>query len=326
MHNEDDDVDIVQGESSKGPSRRRFLLAGGGIGLATMAAGVGNVAMADGVKRAQSRPGYTVPLPKNWVADHVTDDVHPPIEALPAPLTANVNESNPLEIDFFLSMNNESGYLMLDRLLALSASYHVKLNFRPVFPSALITGQEGAFPYTFNYNNIEMQRIAKFLEIPFKYPNPQVVVQDTHPPYTRTLDAPSGEKNQKNGYYVSRMAAAAQLEGKGEAFLDSVFRMIWAGSVKDWPSQVIPSLESAGIDAGAMSASVKQNPKKFDDLLKENAAAHTATGHEGGSVVAFRQEPFPGQNRFDELFWTLQRNGLTRRPGNAPLPNSTWTG
>jgi 2-hydroxychromene-2-carboxylate isomerase len=321
----DDDVAVVQPKHENGLNRRNFLLAGGGVGLAAVAGRAG-VAMADDVKRAQPREGYTVPLPKNWVADHVTDDVNPPIEELPAPLTPNVNESNPLEIDLFLSMNNASGYLMLDRLLALIESYNVKLNFRPVLPNAVITGQEGAFPYTFNYNNIEMQRIAKFLRVPFKYPNPQVVVQDTHPPYTRTLEAPAGEGNQKNAYYVSRMAVAAQLEGKGEAFLDSVFRMIWDGSVEDWPSQVIPAMERAGVDARAVKSRVKKDPKELDRILKANAESRTATGHEGGSVVAFRQEPFPGQNRFDDLLWTLQRNGLTTRPGNAPLPSTSWTG
>jgi 2-hydroxychromene-2-carboxylate isomerase len=326
MHREDDDTYFIKRESQSGSSRRKFLLAGGSIGLATMAAavsGVGNMAMADGIKRAQPREGYTVPLPKNWVADHVTDDVHPPIKPLPAPLTTNVNESHPLEVDVFLSMNNASGYLMLDRLLALSKSYNVILNYRPVLPNAIITGQEGEFPYTFNYNNIEMQRIAKFLQIPFKYPNPQVVVQDSHPPYTRTLDAPTGEKNQQHGYYVSRMAVAANLQGKGEAFLDSVFRMIWDGSVEDWPNRVIPAMERAGLNARAMHSSVTSNPVKFDNILKENAEARRATGHEGGSVVAFRQEPFPGQNRFDELFWALELNGLTRRRGNATLPRTS---
>jgi len=31
-------------------------------------------AATDNAKRYQSIPGYTVPLPKNWVADHVTED------------------------------------------------------------------------------------------------------------------------------------------------------------------------------------------------------------------------------------------------------------
>jgi hypothetical protein len=43
----------------------------------------------------------------------------------------------------------------------------------------------------------------------------------------------------------------------------------------------------------------------------------SATGHDGSAVAAFRQEPFPGQNRFDQLLWTLQQSGLTRKSENA---------
>jgi hypothetical protein len=102
--------------------------------------------------------------------------------------------------------------------------------------------------------------------------------------------------------------------------------MIWDGSVADWPSQIIPAMKAAGLDAKGMDAEVKANPAKFDKVLADNATAHTACGHEGDAVAAFRQEPFPGQNRFDELFWTLQRNGLTRKPNNPVLPTTSWTG
>ena len=245
---------------------------------------------------------------------------------MPGLLTANVNSTNPLEYDLFLSLNSASGYLMLDRLLALNEGCHVKMNFRPILPRVILTGQEGEFPYTFSYENIECQRIAKFLGVPFKYPNPQVVIQDTWPPYTRTLDPLPGEVKQKNAYYVTRMAAAAQLQDKGDAFLDSVFRMIWDGSVADWPGQIIPAMNAAGLNAKAMDADVRANPANYDKILAENARAQTACGHEGDAMAAFRQEPFPGQNRFDELYWTLQRNGLTRKPNNTVLPTRSWTG
>ena len=303
--------------SSKGLSRRKLLFAGGAsLTAAAITSGQGSAwaKTTDKVTRIQPRAGFTVPLPKNWVADHVTDDVNPPIKEMPPLLTANVNEKSPLEYDLFLSFNSASGYLMLDRLLALSAGFNVRMNFRPILPREVLTGEEGEFPYTFNYNNVEFRRLAAFLGVPFEYPNPQVVVQDVWPPLTRTLDAPVGEKNQKNAYYISRMAAAAAIQNKGEMFLDSVFRMIWDGTADDWPNEVVSALEAAGLDGKAMHDDVKSNPKTYDDILMKNLSAQTATGHEGAVVAAFRQEPFPGQNRFDELFWTMQRNGLTRKP------------
>jgi 2-hydroxychromene-2-carboxylate isomerase len=314
--------------TTEGANRRTLLLAGGAsLGAAALAFGSGTALAqeSDAIKRIQPRAGFTIPLPQNWVADHVTDDVHPPIKDMPPPLTANVNADNPLEYDLFISMNSASGYLMLDRLLAMGEGFNVKMNFRPILPREVLTGEEGDFPYTFNYNAVEYQRIAKFMGLPFQFPNPQVVVQDVWPPLMRTLDAPIREENQKLAYYISRLAAAASLQHKGEAFLDSVYRMIWSGQTKDWPSQVVQALDNAGMDGKSMDADVNSNPTAYDALLHKNLREQTVTGHEGDVVAAFRQESFPGQNRFDQLFWTLQENGLTRKSDNGVFLTASHT-
>ena len=330
MNNRDNLSGDSHDELTENGINRRQLILGGGAGLAMAALSSGiNPALAqaaDTVKRVQPRAGFTVPVPKNWVADHTTDDVNPALNEMPPLLKTNVNEENPLQYDLFLSMDSTTGYLMLDRLLALSAGYNVKMNFRPILPREVLTGEEGEFPYTYPYNRVEYRRLAKFLGVPLGSPNPQVVVQEVWPPLTMSLAAPIGEENQKNAYYISRMAVAAALQNKSEAFLDSIFRMIWDGTTKNWPDQVIPVLEKAGLDARAMDDDVKANPKTYDDVLAKNHSAQTATGHEGSAVAAFRQEPFPGQNRFDMLFWTLQRNGLTSKPDSTALPTSSWTG
>jgi 2-hydroxychromene-2-carboxylate isomerase len=317
MHSDNENANANQDDARAGIDRRNLILAGGALGLAAAGAGTNAAAAADDVKRIQPRAGFALPLPKNWVADHVTDDLHPPINELPPPLTANVDEDNPLEYDLFLSMDSATGYLMLDRLLALSANYNVRMNFRPILPRQVLDSEEGEFPYTYNYNVVEYRRIAKFMDVPFEHPNPQVVVQDVWPPLTRTLNSPIGEENQKNAYYISRMAAAAALQNQSEAFLDSVYRMIWSGKTKDWPSQVVAALDSAGLDGKAMDDAVTSNPKSYDQVLMKNLREQTAIGHEGSAVAAFRQEPFPGQNRFDQLLWTLERSGLTRKTENA---------
>jgi 2-hydroxychromene-2-carboxylate isomerase len=320
MTNNFGDATVNRQKEPNGSTRRSVLLAGGAtLSAAALASGSGAALAqtASNVKRIQPRAGFALPLPKNWVADHVTDDLHPPINELPPPLTANVTEENPLEYDLFLSMDSITGYLMLDRLLALSANYNVKMNFRPILPRQVLNSEEGEFPYTYSYNVVEYRRIAKFMDLPLELPNPQVVVQDVWPPLTRTLDAPIGEENQKNAYYISRMAAAAATQGHAETFLDSAYRMIWSGKTKDWPGQVVAALDNAGLDGKAMDAAVRANPKSYDQVLMKNVREQTAIGHEGSAVAAFRQEPFPGQNRFDQLFWTLERSGLTRKTENA---------
>ena len=273
-----------------------------------------------------SSPGYEVPLPQNWCADHYDDDLNPPIKSLATPLTELVNESNPMEFDLYWSMRSPYCYLVLDRILALHASYNVKINFRPQLP---IVVQVGSFPgapwYRWNYDMIDQHRVAKFLGIPFRRPNPEPVIQNTTPPYTADLECNVGEDHQPHIYRVSRCAAAAQQQGKGLKFLDHVSHMMWDGTTDDWPKHLVEYMNRAGMDGEAVDADVAANPDKYDAILEENRDAHTACGHGGFPLMAFRGEPFFGQDRFDLLFWTLQRNGLTKRKGHATLPLSTST-
>ena len=277
-------------------------------------------------KRVCPSPGFEVPLAQNWLADHSDDDVHPPIKELPAPLTALVNEDNPLEFDLFWSMRSPYCYLVLDRILALNENYNVKVNFRPLLPDAIEAGGfPGVFWYRWNYDMVDQHRVAKFLGIPFRRPRPEPVIQNTIPPYTADLAIKNGPDDQPYIYRVTRCAAAAQEQGKGLEFLDQVDRMMWDGSTDNWPDFLIEYMDRAGMDGKAVDADVAANPDKYDAIIKENATAHKATGFGGVPVMAFRQEPFFGEDRFDLLFWTLERSGLTKRTGRATLPTKSWT-
>jgi hypothetical protein len=76
----------------------------------------------------------------------------------------------------------------------------------------------------------------------------------------------------------------------------------------------------------ATDADVRSNPGKYDAILEVNGVAQRATGHGGIPNMAFRSEPFFGEDRFDLFFWTLQRSGLTkRRDALATLPTQSWT-
>ena len=50
------------------------------------------------------------------------------------PLTANVNEQNPLEVDLMTSFRSGYCYLAMDRYAALQRDYYVKVNVRFVRP------------------------------------------------------------------------------------------------------------------------------------------------------------------------------------------------
>lgn len=276
--------------------------------------------------RVQPSPGYKVPVPQNWCADHYDDDLNPPIKQLPTPLTETVSESNPLEFDFYISLRSPYSYLVLDRILALNATYNVKITTRPLLPIAIRVGFPGIPWYRWNYDMIDAHRVAKFMGIPFRRPHPEPIIQNTHPPYTADLDLDHNPEHHPNIHRVVRCAAAAQMQGKGLDFLNHVMRMMWDGQTDNWPEHLVEYMERAGLDGKAIDEDVAANPDKYDAVLNENAALHNATGHSGVPIVAFRGEPFFGQDRFDVFFWRLQQNGLTKRnDAPASLPTQSWT-
>ena len=320
MTNENKDLKIDQ----EGMTRRKLLMAGTGATLtAAMLASGSKLAFAkegSGEVRYQPSPGSAVPLSETYMSDHYTDGVHPPKKELAPPLTAIVNEKNPLEYDLYWSMRSPYSYLVLDRILALNKHYNVKMNFMPTLPIAVKAGGFPGVPwYRWNYDMIDQHRVAKRLGIQFRRPRPEVVIQNTWPPYTLTLAIPKGEKNQPFVYLVSRCAAAARLQGKSDEFLDHVMHMLWNGTVDNWPDHLAEYMSRAGMDGKAVLAEIKANPKKYDDVFAAVGKAKGKTGSGGVPEMVFRGEPFFGEDMFDSFFWRLAQNGLTRKDG-APLP------
>jgi 2-hydroxychromene-2-carboxylate isomerase len=305
-------------------NRRKLLIAGAGATLtAATIAGSSKLAAAQpggGKVRYQPYAGAQIPLPETFISDHFTDGVHPPTKEMPAPLSEAVTAENPLEYDLYWSMRSPYSYLVLDRILALNKHYHVKMNFMPTLPIAV---KSGGFPgapwYRWNYDMVDQHRVAKRLGIQFRRPLPEVVIQDTWPPYSLTLAIPTGERNQPNVYLVSRCAVAAKMQGKGGEFLDHVMHMMWNGTVDNWPEYLAQYMDRAGMDGEAVLADIKANPKKYDDVFAEVANAKAKTGSGGVPEMVFRGEPFFGQDMFDSFFWRLAENGLTRKDG-GPLP------
>lgn len=311
-------------------SRREMLIAGAGVTLtaATLAGttGTATAQTAGSEVRYQSFPGATIPLPETYMSDHFNDGVHPPKKGNAPPLTANVNEENPLEYDMYWSMRSPYTYLVLDRILALNKHYNVKMNFMPTLPIAVKSGGFPGVPwYRWNYDMIDQHRVAKRQGIPFRRPRPEVVIQDTWPPYSFTLNIQRGEQNQPNVYLVTRCAAAAKLQDKSEEFLDHVMHMMWDGTVDNWPDHLAEYMNRAGMDGEAVLADVRANPAKYDAVYGAVGEAKSKTGSGGVPEMVFRGEPFFGQDMFDSFFWRLAQNGLTRKD-DAPLPRFSWTG
>ena len=105
------------------------------------------------------------------------------------------------------------------------------------------------------------------------------------------------------------MAHLAARAGGGLAFLDHVARMIWGGSTPGWDEgdHLKTAMAAAGLDLDEVLASTPWQAAKAD--LDANAAAMLAAGHWGVPLMVYRDEPFYGQDRFDQLVWRMKQEG-----------------
>jgi 2-hydroxychromene-2-carboxylate isomerase len=114
---------------------------------------------------------------------------------------------------------------------------------------------------------------------------------------------------------LTRLGAAAQIEGRSLVFVDAVSRVLWDGSVAGWNEgdHLARAASATGFDLPAMDKVIEADPDKFEAVISDNEKAHAASGHWGVPTFVFENEPFFGQDRIDLLIWRMESRGLTRR-------------
>ena len=120
-----------------------------------------------------------------------------------------------LAFDVFWSFRSPYSYLATPRLVRLASEYDVEVNVRVVLPIAVrIPGFfETVNPLWPPYLLRDTMRIAEYERIPYGWPRPDPIVQDM-----ATLDVAEAQP------YIgrlTRLAAAAQLEGRSLPFIDA---------------------------------------------------------------------------------------------------------
>ena len=214
-----------------------------------------------------------------------------------------------LSVDLFFSFRSPYSYLALPRTRKMIDDYDVTLNLRPVYPLAVrVPGFfKRANPQFARYVVLDSSRVAKFESIPFRFPRPDPIVQDM-----TTLDV---AENQPYIHRLTRLAAAAQLEGCSLEFTEAISRVLWDGSVAGWNEgdHLARAASAAGFDLAAMDAAIAADPDRYELIISGNEAAHAASGHWGVPTFVFENEPFFGQDRIDMLIWRMESKGLTRR-------------
>jgi 2-hydroxychromene-2-carboxylate isomerase len=214
-----------------------------------------------------------------------------------------------LSVDLFFSFRSPYSYLALPKTLKLVADYDATVNLRPVYPLAVRV--PGFFkrtnPRFASYVVLDSSRVAKHENIPFRFPRPDPIVQDM-----TTFDI---AENQPYIHRLTRLDAAAQLEGRSLEFVAAISRVLWDGSVSGWNEgdHLARAAAAAGFELAAMDAAIATDPDRYERVIADNEADHAASGHWGVPTFVFENEPFFGQDRIDLLIWRMQSTGLTRR-------------
>jgi 2-hydroxychromene-2-carboxylate isomerase len=214
-----------------------------------------------------------------------------------------------LSVDLFFSFRSPYSYLALPKTLKLVADYDAKVVLRPVYPLAVRV--PGFFkrtnPQFARYVVLDSSRVAKHDNVPFRFPRPDPIVQDM-----TTLDV---AEHQPHIHRLTRLGAAAQLEGRSLEFTDAISRVLWDGTVKGWNEgdHLARAAHAAGFDLTAMDAAIAADPDRYEEIIKANETAHAESGHWGVPTFVFENEPFFGQDRIDLMIWRMESKGLTRR-------------
>jgi 2-hydroxychromene-2-carboxylate isomerase len=164
-----------------------------------------------------------------------------------------------LSVDLFFSFRSPYSYLALPKTLKPVADHDVMVSLRPVYPLAVRV--PGFFkrtnPQFARYVVLDSSRVASRENIPFRFPRPDdPIVQDM-----TTFDVAD---NQSYIHRLTRLGAAAQLEGRALGFADAISRVLWDGAVSGWN-------EGDHLAGAAAAAGVRFGRDGCDDLSRSRS-------------------------------------------------------
>lgn len=214
-----------------------------------------------------------------------------------------------LTVDLFWSFRSPYSYLALGRLEALTRDFDVQIIARPVYPLAV---RDPSFfqrtdPRFVQYLALDTHRLAQREGISFRFPRPDPIDQNL-----QTLEIAAEQPRIRR---VMRLAAAAQRKGCAWPMICEVGRLLWNGEVERWDegNHLADALSRAGLDPVELDLLIRTDTNALEALIADNEKVHAQTGHWGVPTLAFRGEPFFGQDRIDLLIWRLQQHGLQRK-------------
>ena len=212
-------------------------------------------------------------------------------------------------VDLFWSFRSPYSYIVVPKLIELERDWDARVNVRPVLPIAVRQPEffAHADPLWTSYLMRDCVRSAEFAGLPLRWPRPDPVVMDYA---TRTYP-----KEQPYIHRLTRLGVLAAEQGKGLAALRAISHLIWSGETDGWHEgdHLAKALASAGCDLAELDAMQMAEADRLDDVIKTNEADQRLGGHYGVPLMVYAGEPFFGQDRYDQLVWRMQQQGMARR-------------
>lgn len=214
-----------------------------------------------------------------------------------------------LKADLYFSFRSPYSYLAIGRYRALTEMFDVEIDLRVVWPIAirdpdiLFSGN----PSVGRYIMMDAFRTAQMLDIPYRWPRPDPVVQDFA---TREVAA-----DQPYIHRISRLGQAASRRGKGVVFADEASKLIFGGKTDNWHEgdHLAGAAARSGLDFAELEAEAASDAEALDADIAANQDALEEAGHWGVPTLVFDSEPFFGQDRIEMALWRMSEKGLAER-------------
>lgn len=208
----------------------------------------------------------------------------------------------------YWSFRSPYSHLVTKRLIAVQRTYDLNVDVKVVYPTAIRAPEffDSVNKYWLSYLALDSKRVADMQGTPFRWPNPDPIVQDMA---TKAIS-----KDQPYIYRLTRLGIAATREGKGLEFVDQIGSLIFGGT-ENWHQgdHLAKATERAGLDLAKLDEVIVTDEESIEAEIKANQLALTQAGHWGVPLMVYEGEPFFGQDRLDAVIWRMEQAGLQKR-------------
>lgn len=208
----------------------------------------------------------------------------------------------PRPVTFYFSLASPYCYLAAPRVAALARRPDIAVALRPVLPIAVrrpefYRDQTAAERRYFTH---DVARTAAALGLAYGDPDPSPIVWRPEAGWRAAADQPLLGR-------LYGLLAAAEAQGRGLAMLSALWPLMFDGRAPGWDQDgpLAGAAAQAGLSLADLEAWAAPRAEAIAADLAANDAALTAAGHWGTPCFVLDDEPFFGQDRFDQLLWRL---------------------